>query len=100
LRGVDEIPRKLWRSTALLDLALPPPPRWMVDARCRDADVDVFFPTKGQSPSDAKRICEACPVVDPCLAYALSFTGYEDGGGVWGGMTRRERDALRRSEAA
>jgi WhiB family transcriptional regulator, redox-sensing transcriptional regulator len=95
-----EIPEKLWPSTALLDLALTPLPAWMADARCVDADVDVFFPTKGESPSDAKRICDTCPVVDPCLEYALSFTGYEDGGGVWGGMTRREREALRRSQAA
>ena len=41
----------------------------------------------------ARAICEACPVMDECLRYALATNQTE---GVWGGMTGSERRRLRR----
>jgi uncharacterized protein with von Willebrand factor type A (vWA) domain len=43
----------------------------MLEARCLDADPEAFFPEKGGSTREAKRICAACPVRDECLQYAL-----------------------------
>lgn len=46
----------------------------------------------------AKEVCAGCPIVQGCLEHALKNFHH----GVWGGMTRRERDILRkdRREAA
>ncbi|WP_327385008.1 WhiB family transcriptional regulator [Streptomyces sp. NBC_01207] len=45
----------------------------------------------------AKALCRICPVMEACLAYAL-----ESGEpfGVWGGMTRAERQTLQRRRRA
>jgi WhiB family transcriptional regulator, redox-sensing transcriptional regulator len=100
VRVVDlEIPRPLWTSSPLAELVASVP-AWMDRARCRDADPDVFFPPKGGAVGPARSICADCPVTDECLTYALSFTDEHDGGGVWAGTSRRERAALRRSDAA
>ncbi|MGP7998331.1 MAG: WhiB family transcriptional regulator [Streptosporangiaceae bacterium] len=40
----------------------------------------------------AKAICHACPVREPCLAWALS---HGISSGVWGGTTDEERRAIR-----
>lgn len=70
--------------------------RWVDQARCLEADPDVFFPAKGEPVDAAKRICDTCPVVDDCLAFALhTFDVYEDFG-VWGGTSENERRRLRR----
>lgn len=66
---------------------------WMLDAKCLDADPEAFFPEKGGSTREAKRICNACPVQDECLEWALDN---EERFGIWGGMSERERRRLRR----
>lgn len=66
---------------------------WMLDAKCLDADPEAFFPEKGGSTREAKRICNACPVQDECLEWALEN---EERFGIWGGMSERERRRLRR----
>ncbi len=66
---------------------------WMVDARCLDADPEAFFPEKGGSTREAKRICADCPVVEPCLEYALAN---DERFGIWGGLSERERRRVRR----
>lgn len=61
---------------------------WRGRALCQQVDQELFFPEKGGSPKDAKRVCLACEVRVECLAYAL------DNGepyGVWGGLSERER---------
>lgn len=63
-------------------------PSWMADATCMDADPDAFHVPIGGDPRPAKRICDACPVSDECLQYALE-TGQRHG--IWGGTTHRER---------
>ena len=66
---------------------------WMVDARCLDADPEAFFPEKGGSTREAKRICADCPVTEHCLEYALAN---DERFGIWGGLSERERRRVRR----
>lgn len=70
---------------------------WMDDALCAEVDPDVFFPEKGGSTRDAKKVCAACPVRAMCLDYALANKEYI---GIWGGLSERERRQLRRSMPA
>ena len=65
---------------------------WRDRAACRGADLDLFFPGRGESAEPARRICAACPVRQPCLDYAISH-GITHG--IWGGLTERDRRALR-----
>ena len=66
--------------------------RWRELAACRGTDLGVFFPERGESAGPARRVCAACPVRQACLDYAISNRiAY----GVWGGLTERERRALR-----
>ena len=66
---------------------------WQERARCRQHDPEVFFPEKGGSSREAKRICADCPVRIECLNYALRR---DERYGVWGGMSERERRRLKR----
>jgi WhiB family redox-sensing transcriptional regulator len=66
---------------------------WASGAKCLNADPDVFFPEKGGSTREAKRICSECPVRDECLEYALEE---DERFGIWGGMSERERRKLKR----
>jgi WhiB family redox-sensing transcriptional regulator len=66
---------------------------WMQDAKCLDADPEAFFPEKGGSTREAKRICAACSVREECLEYALAN---DERFGIWGGMSERERRRLKR----
>lgn len=60
---------------------------WQAQGRCRGTSVDMF-PDDYDGVVKAKRVCEGCPVQEPCLEYALA--NREDDG-VWGGMGKRER---------
>lgn len=71
------------------------PPEWTYAALCAQVDFEIFFPDKGESPSPAKSVCRACPVVAECLAF-----GMDDPYGIYGGMTARERSRLRNSTGA
>lgn len=66
---------------------------WQTDALCAQTDPEAFFPEKGGSTRDAKRVCEACPVSGECLDYAMSN---DEKFGIWGGLSERERRRLRR----
>lgn len=66
-------------------------PAWMLDAACRDADPEAFFPEKGGSTLYAKRICADCPVAAQCLDLALTNG---ERFGIWGGLSERERRRL------
>jgi len=67
-------------------------PEWHANAACLGEDVEVFFPHRGEDVSEAKRICEGCPVRTECLAFALD-TGQHFG--VWGGTSERQRRRMR-----
>lgn len=66
---------------------------WQVDALCAQTDPEAFFPEKGGSTRDAKRICEQCDVRAQCLEYALQN---DERFGIWGGLSERERRKLRK----
>jgi WhiB family redox-sensing transcriptional regulator len=70
---------------------------WRGHAACLHADPDLFFPISTAGPAlrqvdEAKRICRACLVRAPCLAWALDQSTIL---GVWGGTTEEERRAIR-----
>ena len=44
---------------------------WQTDALCAQTDPEAFFPEKGGSTRDAKKVCGACNVRSQCLEYAL-----------------------------
>ncbi len=69
---------------------------WMLEAKCLDADPEAFFPEKGGSTREAKRICGVCPVRGECLDYALSN---DERFGIWGGLSERERRRAKRFTA-
>jgi len=73
------------------------PLSWQTDALCAQTDPEAFFPEKGGSTRDAKRICTGCSVRAQCLEYALEN---DERFGIWGGLSERERRKLRRSRTA
>jgi WhiB family redox-sensing transcriptional regulator len=66
---------------------------WQERALCAQTDPEAFFPEKGGSTREAKRICVSCEVKTECLAYALSN---DERFGIWGGLSERERRRLKR----
>jgi WhiB family redox-sensing transcriptional regulator len=68
-------------------------PTWQERALCAQTDPEAFFPEKGGSTREAKRICTTCEVRDECLEYALE---HDERFGIWGGLSERERRRLKR----
>jgi WhiB family redox-sensing transcriptional regulator len=66
---------------------------WQSDALCAQTDPEAFFPEKGGSTRDAKKICASCEVRAQCLEYALQN---DERFGIWGGLSERERRKLRK----
>ncbi|MDT3439032.1 WhiB family transcriptional regulator [Pseudofrankia sp. BMG5.37] len=66
---------------------------WQERALCAQTDPEAFFPEKGGSTREAKRICSGCEVRAECLEYALAK---DERFGIWGGMSERERRKQRR----
>jgi WhiB family transcriptional regulator, redox-sensing transcriptional regulator len=69
-------------------------PGWQEQALCAQTDPEAFFPEKGGSTREAKRICSGCEVRAECLEYALAN---DERFGIWGGLSERERRRLRRA---
>lgn len=69
-------------------------PEWQERALCAQTDPEAFFPEKGGSTREAKRICSGCDVRAECLDYALA---HDERFGIWGGLSERERRRLRRA---
>lgn len=69
-------------------------PDWQERALCAQTDPEAFFPEKGGSTREAKRICSGCEVRAECLDYALAN---DERFGIWGGLSERERRRLRRA---
>jgi WhiB family redox-sensing transcriptional regulator len=65
---------------------------WRLDALCAETDPEAFFPEKGGSTRDAKRVCTGCPVRAQCLEFALAN---DERFGIWGGLSERERRRVR-----
>ena len=67
--------------------------QWQERALCAQTDPEAFFPEKGGSTRDAKKVCGACNVRSQCLEYALAN---DERFGIWGGLSERERRRLRK----
>ena len=65
---------------------------WRLDALCAETDPEAFFPDKGGSTREAKRVCAGCPVRAECLEFALAS---DERFGIWGGLSERERRRVR-----
>jgi WhiB family redox-sensing transcriptional regulator len=66
---------------------------WHERALCAQTDPEAFFPEKGGSTREAKKICVGCEVRAECLSYALAN---DERFGIWGGLSERERRRLKR----
>jgi len=67
---------------------------WQESAVCQSVDPELFFPEKGGSTREAKRVCAGCDARAECLAFALATDGAYTFG-VFGGLTARERRQLK-----
>ena len=65
---------------------------WKDDALCAETDPEAFFPEKGGSTREAKRVCSGCAVRSECLESALAN---DERFGIWGGLSERERRRVR-----
>ena len=66
---------------------------WQERALCAQTDPEAFFPEKGGSTREAKKVCVSCDVRAECLEYALEN---DERFGIWGGLSERERRRLKR----
>ena len=66
---------------------------WQERALCAQTDPEAFFPEKGGSTREAKKVCVSCEVRAECLEYALEN---DERFGIWGGLSERERRKLKR----
>lgn len=76
---------------------------WQEQALCRKYENTIFFGDDGESELEkqtreahAKSICKDCPVLDPCLEFALETNQKY---GIWGGLNSKERASLKRRRA-
>lgn len=74
---------------------IPPTPRenWQDQANCLGVDPDIFYPERGESHEEAKKVCNGCIVRADCLSYALQR---REKYGIWGGTSERERRRIQR----
>ncbi|WP_082634401.1 WhiB family transcriptional regulator [Arthrobacter alpinus] len=91
--GVDNDPIWIGLGTRRDDFSDEGELGWQTDALCAQTDPEAFFPEKGGSTRDAKKVCGACNVKAQCLEYALAN---DERFGIWGGLSERERRRLRK----
>jgi WhiB family redox-sensing transcriptional regulator len=72
---------------------LPVELQWQERALCAQTDPEAFFPEKGGSTREAKRVCLTCEVRSECLDYALAN---DERFGIWGGLSERERRRVKK----
>lgn len=70
-----------------------PDERWQDRALCMQVGYELFFLEKGETSTDAKKVCGRCQVRQDCLEAALNDP---DTDGIWGGTTERERRKMRK----
>jgi WhiB family redox-sensing transcriptional regulator len=66
---------------------------WRDLALCAETDPEIFFPEKGGSAAQAKKVCSECGVQPECLQDALDNN---EQFGIWGGLSEQDRRALAR----
>lgn len=69
------------------------PGTWPERAICVGEDANAFFPAHSDPGTRARQVCANCPVRVDCLEYAIAA----DEWGIWGGLDREQRRALRDS---
>jgi WhiB family transcriptional regulator, redox-sensing transcriptional regulator len=74
---------------------------WYLLGRCREESPEHFFAPENESrdtrvrrEGQAKEICQSCPVLLRCRAYALNT---REKYGIWGATTPKERQRLTRA---
>ena len=77
----------------IFSVAQEGPHAWQDKALCAQTDPEAFFPEKGGSTREAKKVCSSCEVRAECLDYALA---HDERFGIWGGLSERERRKLKR----
>lgn len=84
--------------TASPDLETPvaeaDPTETTVGARCKGLDQTIHFAETKAGIDYAIRVCQACPVLDACKAYARE---HREPFGVWGGESAAERRSFLRA---
>lgn len=78
---------------------VPQPKADFSTGACREYEVDVFFPGRGDMHGirRAIKICKTCSISEACLDFALESN---EPYGIWGGMTGKQRRAEKRRRAA
>ena len=66
---------------------------WQERALCAQTDPEAFFPEKGGSTREAKRVCLTCDVRDECLEYEPPN---DERFGIWVGLSERERRKVKK----
>jgi WhiB family redox-sensing transcriptional regulator len=66
---------------------------WQERALCAQTDPEAFFPEKGGSTREAKKVCASCEVRVECLEFALAN---DERFGIWGGLSERERRRVKK----
>src|SRR5581483_5535604 len=92
----SQLHSKECRCMTVIGLSLPLVNKesWCQKALCAEVGPwDLWFPEKGGSTKDAKRVCAGCPVKVECLDYALRT---DQRFGIWGGFSEQERRRLKR----
>ncbi len=76
-----------------VELTAPADPDWRDEANCRGR-LKLFFPPKAERPqararreAKAKRLCDACSVLDECRTWARTNREY----GYWAGESEEDR---------
>jgi len=96
MTAMDELYSSETDPGVVVDFGAPDEPdehEWQERALCAQTDPEAFFPEKGGSTREAKRICTGCEVSAECLEYALA---HDERFGIWGGLSERERRRLKR----
>jgi WhiB family redox-sensing transcriptional regulator len=90
---VQELVLITTRTTVEDDMEVPGELEWQERALCAQTDPEAFFPEKGGSTREAKRVCMSCEVRVQCLDYALEN---DERFGIWGGLSERERRRVKK----
>lgn len=67
---------------------------WMEYAACKGMNPEAFMPERGDNLKiqAAKKMCHSCPVLFDCRKYGLQMHRAIELHGIFGGLTRMERE--------
>ncbi len=72
--------------------------KWMEPGNCKRLSKEKqadFFASDARGIKRAKKACEGCPILEPCLEYALTHNIEH---GVWGGTSGRQRKEIHKQQ--